>query len=112
MAGQPIIIGCMAVAVLDTTIVDLRKSTNKSPAFRIILGGFVVTVALLVVSDSQPEIAETVALLILLATLFGPNGTALADLLAKLTGTDYKLPTKPVVQLPTYVDPNAKYNKV
>lgn len=79
------IIGCMAVAILDTTINDLRSNTNKSPAFKIILGGFVVTVTLLIVSDSQPEIAETMALLILLATLFGPNGTALADLATKLT---------------------------
>lgn len=58
---------------------------------KIILGGFIVTVTLLVVSDSQPELAESMALLIMLATLFGPNGNALTDLITKLTTNPTKV---------------------
>lgn len=83
--GQALIIGGMSIAILDTTIQDLKTHSNRGPAIKVILGGFIVTVTLLIVSDSQPELAESLALLILLATLFGPNGTALTDLVTKVT---------------------------
>lgn len=83
--SQPLIIGAVSLAVIDTTIVDLKGSTSKSPTFKIVLGGFIVMVVLLALSDSQEELADSLALLILLATLVGPKGGALSDLLTKLT---------------------------
>jgi len=46
-------------------------------------------VVLLAVSDSQEELADSLAIIILLATLFGPNAGALATLITKLTGGKY-----------------------
>ena len=88
--SQPLIIGAVSLAVIDTAVSDLRKSTGaKAPQFKIIIGGFVVVVVLLALSDSQEELADSIAIVILLATLFGPNAGALATLITKLTGGKY-----------------------
>jgi hypothetical protein len=109
--SQPLIIGAVTLAVADTAITDLRSNTAANvPAFRIIIGGFIVTVMLLALSDSHEEIADTVAILIVLTTLVGPKGGAVFQLLTKLTAADFKPPVTPTVILPTYKDPNAKYN--
>lgn len=85
--SQPLIIGAVSVAVADTVITDLRNTqTSNVPALRIIVGGVVVMVVLLAVSDSHEEIADSVAILILLATLIGPKGGALATTLNRLVG--------------------------
>lgn len=112
--SQPLIIGSITIAALDTTISDLRlHEANKGPSFRIVIGAFVVMVVLLVVSDSNEELADAFALLILLSTLFGPTGGALSDLIERVTKSGYVPPAslgQPIVVLPTYVDPNKKYN--
>ena len=84
---QSIILGCMVVAVVNTTVVSLKDSARPAPAARILIGGWILTVGLLLGSDFQPELAEGIAVLILFGSLFGPNGTVLADVLTKATST-------------------------
>lgn len=111
--SQPLIIGAITIAVLDTTVADLRSTTGNTPAFRIIIGGFVVVITLLAVSDYSEELADSFAILILLATLIGPKSGGISEFLSKVLKSDYVPPAtlgKPIVQLPGYVDPNAKYN--
>lgn len=109
--SQPLIIGCVSVAVLDTTINDIRGTPGtRAPAFRIIIGGFVVMVVLLALSDVNEELADGMALLIVLGVLFGPKGGSLSDLISKTTSKGYVPPASTgtsIVQLPTYVDPYA-----
>lgn len=88
--SQPLIIGAVSLAAIDTVVTDLRGKSkdSNSPSFRIVIGGFVTIVALLALSDYNEELADTLALIILLATLFGPNGGGLADFLNKAMGPD------------------------
>lgn len=112
--SQPLIIGAITVAVIDTTVADLRSTTGNTPAFRIIIGGFVVVVTLLAVSEYSEELADGFALLILLATVFGPKAGGISSFLSKVLKADYIPPASagtPIVQLPGFVDPNTKYNK-
>lgn len=111
--SQPLIIGAITIAVVDTTVADLRTS-NGGPKFRIIIGGFVVVITLLAVSDYSEQLADSFAILIVLATVFGPKAGGISEFLSKVLKSDYVIPAytgPPVVQLPGYVDPNAKYNK-
>lgn len=85
MAGkqvQTIIVGCMVITVANAMVSNLTSSTTKGPAARIVIGGWVLTVGLLLASEAQPEIAEAFAILITMATLFGPNGEALVKLIS------------------------------
>lgn len=82
---QTIIVASMTVAVVNATVASLSKSQTKGPPARIIIGGWVLTVGLLLGSEAQPGIAESIAVLVLFASLFGPNGTVLADALTKAT---------------------------
>lgn len=110
--SQPLIIGAVTLAVIDTTVNDLRKSSSKGPSFRIVIGGFIVAIGLLALSDYQEDLADGLAILILLTTMFGPNGGALADLLTRTTKPGYVAPATqghPIVLLPGYVDPNAAW---
>lgn len=110
--SQELVIGAVALAVVDTSISNLKKTTTRAPAMKIVLGGFVTVVALLLVSEASEDIADTVAVIILLSTLFGPTGGALADLVTKVTKSDSVSTapkTTPIVQSPTYVDPNAAW---
>lgn len=112
--SQSLIIGSVTIAALDTTIHDLTdKNKSNGPSFRIVIGAFVVLIVLLAVSDSNEELADAFAILILLSTLFGPSGGALSDLIGKVTKSGYVPPAsigKPIVVVPTYSDPNTKYN--
>src|SRR3954466_14375373 len=109
--SQPLIIGAVGVALLDTTITDLTDhDTANGPSFRIILGGFVVMVSLLALSDVSEELADSMAILILVATLIGPKGGALSKVINKAVGGSYKPPAslgKPIVQVS---DPNAVWH--
>lgn len=111
--SQPLIIGAISIAVIDTTVADLRTTTKNVPTFRIIIGGFVVVVALLAVSEYNEELADSFAILVLLATVFGPKAGGISSFLSKVLKADYVPPASlgtPIVQLPGYVDPNAKYH--
>lgn len=83
--SQPLIIGAVAIAAIDTTITDLQSNDNKGPQLRILIGGFVVMVTLLALSDANEQLADSLALLILLSTLVGPKGGALSKLIVKLS---------------------------
>lgn len=88
--SQPLVLGAMAVAVADTSINYLSKSTSeqvRTPPIKVIVGGLVVTVGLLVISEQNEKFADSMALLIMLATVFGPNGNALAKAIDKVAGT-------------------------
>lgn len=84
--SQPLIIGAVTIAAIDTVITDLQSNDNKGPQFRILIGGFVVMVTLLALSDANEQLADSLALIILLATLVGPKGGALSKTIIKLTG--------------------------
>lgn len=87
--SQPLIIASISIAVVDTAITDLRKNdTHQVPALRIVAGGVVVMVVLLALSDANEQVADSIAILILLATLIGPKGGAISTLLSKLIGAD------------------------
>ena len=82
---QAIILASMSVAVGNTVVSSLTTEQVRAPAPRILIGGFVATIGLLVASEAYPQIAESLAILIMLATLFGPNGTALVNTITRLT---------------------------
>ena len=80
------ILGAMTVTIAESTVASLSNKSGKMPATKIIIGGYLVTVALLIGSDINAEVAEGFALLIMLASVFGPNGTTLAKLITRVTG--------------------------
>lgn len=86
--SQTVVLGAMTVTVLNASVASLSKSTVKYPALRILFGGFIVTVTLLVVSDYNAQLAEAFAILIMLGTVIGSNGEGLIALAGKLTGTN------------------------
>ncbi len=89
--SKALILGSMTVAVADATVNNLtRNTTARMPSSRILIGGFVVSVGLLLLSDANEQIADTAAILILLAVLFGPNGGSLNRLVAGLTTSDIR----------------------
>lgn len=89
--SQPLIIGAVGLAVLDTAVADLQSSSSKGPQFRIVIGGFVVMVGLLALSDYKEDIADGLAILILLTTLVGPKGGTIGTLVTKLTAQGSKV---------------------
>lgn len=105
--SQQLIIGSVAIAVVDTVVTDLQATQSKGPSFRIVIGGFVVLVTLLAISETNEQLADGFAVAILLATLIGPKGGALTKLVTKLTKPGY---TPPLMQQPGYTDPNAVFN--
>lgn len=84
--SEPLIIGSVALAVIDTTVGDLIDSNQRGPSFKVVIGGFIVTIVLLVVSEANEEVADGLAVVLLLATLFGPKGGALSTVIGKVTG--------------------------
>ena len=83
--SQTIILGSMAVAVGATVVSNLAKSKQRTPTPRIVIGGFVVTIGLLVTAEWQPGLAQGLAVLILAATLVA-NGDVLFATLTNLSG--------------------------
>lgn len=86
---QTYILGTMLITVADAAISNLvgEGGTSKAPAVRIIIGGWLVTVVLLVASDSQPDLVAGFATLIMLGSLFGPNGAASLKIVSKVLDT-------------------------
>jgi len=74
MQAQPVIAASMGAAVAVNTVAALKASDAPLPGPRLIAGGFIVTVSLLLLSEVQPNIATSLALLIVVASLIGPNG--------------------------------------
>lgn len=85
---QAVILGSMTVAVINAAVTSLTTPATAKPMSlpRIVIGGWIITTALLLGSDVQPEISEGFAVLILFGSLFGPNGTVLADIAGRVTG--------------------------
>lgn len=109
--SQPLIIGAVGVAILDTTITDLTDhNTSNGPSFRIVIGGFVVMVGLLALSDAAEELADAMAILILVGTLVGPKGGALSTLVSKMVSKDYTPPASLGSPTPVLANPNAVFN--
>jgi len=79
----------MLITVADAAISNLvdEKGTSKAPAVRIVIGGWLVTVVLLVASDSQPDLVAGFATLIMLGSIFGPNGAASLKIVQKVLNT-------------------------
>lgn len=86
MRGQTVIIVSTAVATGSTVVANLVSTKSRTPAPRIVLGGFALTVGLLVMSEFQPDLAEAFAILLMIAALVGPNGTELFKLVTRLSG--------------------------
>ena len=92
--GKLLILGAMTVTVVETTVAALASDTaSKVAPVRILIGGYLVTVALLIGSDVNEEVAQAFALLIMLASIFGPNGTTVAKVVTRVTGGKSKLTT-------------------
>ena len=82
MSTQTVILASMTVAVSGNAISAVVESDNRSemaPAIKVGAAGLALTVGLLVVSEFQPKIASSVAILLMVASLLGPKGTALFD---------------------------------
>ncbi len=83
--SQGLILGSMAVATTSTTVKQIRKSeSTKIP--RTVFAGLMLAVVLLFLSEGQPELAESVALLIMVAALIGTGAEAI-NLGNKLVGS-------------------------
>lgn len=86
MNSQAVILGSMTVVTVDSGIKSLLGNTvTRVPPSRIIIGGFLVTIALLLTSEASPRVAEGFAVLILAAELFGPTGGGLASAVSTVT---------------------------
>lgn len=85
-SSQKLIVGCMVIATANTVFANMRKEKAKKPAPRIVVGGFAVAIALLFMSELQAEFAEALAVVILVASLVGPNGTELINAVTRLVG--------------------------
>jgi hypothetical protein len=85
--SKPLILASMAFVTVDTGIASLKKSGSASriPPVRVLVGGWFTTVLLLVLAESQEKIADGLALLMLIATLTGPNNTALLTAISNVT---------------------------
>lgn len=84
--SQPYIVGAMVVAVADTALSGIINEGNRVPPMRVIVGGWAVTVGLLVLADNHDAFASAMATLILLATLAGPNNDGLFKSLGNAVG--------------------------
>jgi hypothetical protein len=90
-SSQKLIVGCMVIATANTVFANMRRENKKVPAPRIVIGGFAVAIALLFMSELQSEFAEALALVILLASLVGPNGTEIINAVTNLVGSDNRV---------------------
>lgn len=84
-ANQKFILGSMALIVTNNVVANLANSEAKTPAPKIVIGGFALTVGMLIMSEFQPELARALVIVMLIASFVGPNGTALLNLITKLT---------------------------
>lgn len=87
-SSQKLILGCMAIATANTVFANMRKKGERKPAPRIVIGGMAVAIALLFLSELQQEFAEALAVVILVASLVGPNGTELINAISELVKSD------------------------
>lgn len=93
MEPQPVILASMAVAVIDSSVGNLQRNPKSYvPPSRIIFGGFIITIGLLIGSEINGQVAEALAILIVLGSIFGPTGGGLAHMISHLSTTD--LPRK------------------
>jgi inorganic pyrophosphatase/exopolyphosphatase len=84
--SQKLVLGAMAVGTTSTVVAQIRKNERgKIP--RTVLAGFVVAIALLFLSESQTDLADSIAVLIMVAALIGPNGTEILGLINKLVNS-------------------------
>lgn len=92
MNSQAVILGSMTVVTIDSGIKSLITDTGvRVPPSRIVIGGFLITIALLMGSEASPKLAEGFAVLLLVAELFGPTGGGLTQ--AVLAATKGGVPT-------------------
>lgn len=87
--AQKVILAAMLVVVLTSALSAITdKKGSKYPPAKILIGGFGATVILLVFSEFKPGIARSLAILAMVASLVGPNGTVITDTLVKVTGSN------------------------
>lgn len=85
MNSQAIVLGSMIVVTIDSGVKTLLDDGSRVPQTRIVIGGFLVTIGLLMLSEAAPKVAEGMAILILAAELFGPTGGGLAKTVKTVT---------------------------
>lgn len=86
MSAQSTVLMSMTVAVggnVASILTGADDIADMLPAIRVGVGGFALTIGLLVVSEFQPALASSVAILVMVASLLGPNGVALFDTVMK-----------------------------
>lgn len=84
--SQKLVLGAIAVGTGSTVVAEIRKD-KKGDIPRTIFAGFVVAILLLFLSEGQEELADSLALLIMVAAIIGPNGTELIGLVNKLVSS-------------------------
>lgn len=85
--SQTVILSSMTIAVVAALTTNIAsKSETKGSPVRIVIGGYLVTVGLLLGSEVNEKVAEGFAILILTASLFGPNGDVFANLITRTVG--------------------------
>ena len=83
--SQAVILGCMAVSLTETLVGGVIGDVPHTSVIRTFIGGYVVTMGLLITSEMNPQFAESFAILILLASTFGPNGEPFLKFLSSST---------------------------
>ena len=96
MSKELTIVGAMGTATVLSLVHDLTHvhRGSRAPAIAIPIGGFMATVGLLALSGPVPDVAVGFALLVLIASMIGPNGQEFVNMLNNLVGG------KPTVSAP------------
>ena len=84
--SQNLVLGAISVATTSTVISEIRKD-RKDQIPRTVLAGFVVAIALLFLSESQGNLSDSLAILIMVAAIIGPNGSEAINLFNKLVSS-------------------------
>lgn len=106
--AQMVILGSVGISVANNTVANLMRSNDRVPPLRPLVGGFFLASGLLVLSEFKPEPAKAIAILVLVASLIGPNGTALISLAEKLAKNEPVIPS----QNGTVIFPDGKMGTV
>ncbi len=83
-APKTVILGAMAITIVNASVGNLVVSNTKVPTVSILIGGYLVTIVLLVGSEMNEQVAVALALFVLFGSLFGTGNTSLSSVITKL----------------------------
>jgi hypothetical protein len=89
----------LGTAVISTTVSEIQNG-HRAPSFYVPLGGALVAIPLLIMSDFEPNIAGGLALLILVSSLVYSGGSIMSAV-NTATGQNPTNPASRTLQTPT-----------